>query len=284
LKLYIYTIPKAGTYFLAGLIGKMGYHNTGYHINASDYLDTLSFDVDVNREHPHATTRNISFLTALKSLQDRQLAFGHFPAPALPAALPEYKFVCAYRHPMKTLVSEFVDFRFRRRDVEWITPQAIPNDHLAFETYLKRHSPAQERIFAHMLSVLMSVNEPSCVPFEPARYHFLNFDKLLENPEKSLPALADFLEFDRNGLSDLFADALETETKTKATSIELDRASLWTAEAKQIYASRPFEAIVNRGVQFGWDLEQPSGTRLIAAWRMRCLQFTNRLRLVSFDR
>lgn len=279
MKLYIYTIPKAGTYFLANLIGRMGYENTGYHINATDYLDTLNFDMNTNRELPHKTEKDVTFLPVLKSLKDRQLAFGHFPAAALPGILPCYKFVCAYRHPKKTLMSEFIDFRFRRKDVDWITPTVIPDHKRAFETYLKRHGVVQEKIFANMLAVSMSVNEPSCTPFAPKNYHFLNFDEMLAKPESSLKSLAKFLEFEAEELMPLFEGVRNSETKTKATSISIDRESLWTREAVKLYEARSFDAIVDRGIQLGWNLKRSSKTRLFAPWRLKLLQITNRVRL-----
>jgi hypothetical protein len=279
LKLYIYTIPKSGTYFLASLIGRMGYENTGYHINATDYLDTLNYELETNRESPHKTERDVSFLPVLQGLKDRQLAFGHFPAAALPGVLPQYKFVCAYRHPKKTLVSEFIDFRFRRKDVDWITPAAIPNDNEAFETYLRRHGIFQEKIFANMLSVSMSVSEPSCTPFAPKNYHFLNFDEMLANPKNSIEALAEFLEFESDDMMALFQETQGIETKTKATSILIDREKFWTPEALELYESRSFDAIIDRGIKLGWDLKRSSETRLLSSWRLKFLQATNRVRL-----
>ena len=284
MKLYIYSIPKAGTYFLASLIGKMGYENTGYHINATSYLDTLHFDAETNRERPSKTRRNNSFVTILRGLSDGQLAFGHFPAPSLPDALPGFKFVCAYRHPRKTLVSEFVDFRFRRKDVRWVLPQAIPDDNVAFETYLKRQGRAQERIFAHMLSVQLSVSEPSCLGFFPARFHFLNFDTLMTKPENTLLKLANFLSFEGAGVMDLFTQTLASETKTKATAIDLDRDALWTREAEKIYSSMSFDAIVSRGIKLGWDLEQSRKTKLSASLRLKYLKFVNRIILAFASR
>ena len=42
MKIYVYTIPKAGTYFIADFLGRIGFLNTGYHVMANYFLDKLS--------------------------------------------------------------------------------------------------------------------------------------------------------------------------------------------------------------------------------------------------
>ena len=78
MKLYLYTLPKAGTYFMAELIGRLGYSNTGYHVERLRYLDTKSLDTKTNREMPDRAARNMACFDLMRRLRDREFAFGHY--------------------------------------------------------------------------------------------------------------------------------------------------------------------------------------------------------------
>ena len=53
-KLYVFTIPKAGTYFLAGLVSRLGWADSGWHLAERHVLETHRADVATNAKNPFA--------------------------------------------------------------------------------------------------------------------------------------------------------------------------------------------------------------------------------------
>ena len=253
MKIYIYTIPKAGTYFLADFIARLGFSNTGFHVSQKSFLDTAAFDLETNARFPSKTKQKQLFYRTLTRMSDGELAFGHFPVPLMSWMFPDFYFVCAYRHPRRTLVSEFIDFRFRRADIAWISRDSIADDRQAFCAYLLRHGQAHMTIFSQMLGVTMLLNEPLCRRFQHERMHLLNFDRFLQGPEGAL-ALAEALGVDPALAPEALEATRAAETKTKATDLKVDRTALWNDEAEDIYARLDAEAFVQRGRELGWDI------------------------------
>lgn len=252
-KIYIYTIPKAGTYFLADFVARLGFRNTGYHVNQRSFLDTGRFDLETNARFPSRAMVRQHFTRTLREMPDRSLAFGHFPVPLMGWMFPEFFFVCAYRHPRQTLMSEFVDFRFRREDIKWISREAIPDDRDAFCAFLLRHGEAHMAVFAQMIALSLLRAEPLCSRFQGPRFHMLSFDRLLADPAEA-EALGAALGADPAAARAALAATRAAETKTKATGLAIDRAALWSDQAEALYAALEPEAYVARGRELGWAI------------------------------
>jgi hypothetical protein len=253
MKVYIYTIPKAGTYFLADFIARLGFHNTGFHVNQKKFLNTAKFDLETNARFPSRAMERQPFLKTLRDMNDGDLAFGHFAVPLMAWIFPEFFFVCSYRHPRQTLMSEFIDFRFRREDVHWIARDEIPDDRVAFAAYLERHGQGHMAVFSQMLAVSVLRNEPLCGRFQTNQFHMLNFETLLKSPQCAIDLAARF------GIPpDRALKALEqtqgAETKTKATGLDIDRDALWSDRAEELYRKLDAEAYVARGRELGWTI------------------------------
>lgn len=253
MKVYIYTIPKAGTYFLADFVARLGYRNTGIHVLQSRFLDTAKYDHEFNARFPLRTKVERPFMTTLRGLKDGDLAFGHFPAPLMAWMFPDTVFVCAYRHPRQTLVSEFVDFRFRRADVRSVSVDAIADDRDAFVAYLKRRGVAHMASFAQMLAVTLLHNERLCTGFPPEQIHLLGFESLLNDPQTS-ESLAKRLCGDESRAARALKESKAAETKTKASGLSIDREALWSPQAEELYQGLDAEAYVKRGRELGWTI------------------------------
>lgn len=253
MKLFIYTVPKSGTYLLAEFMGFLGFSNTGYHVSINDFLDTRGFGFEENSKTPSVAEKEQFFSDTLLSLREGEIAFGHLPAPLVGWAFPDFKFICSYRHPEKTLLSEFVDFRFRRDDVNWLSRDECPNDIDAFAVYLRNHGPIHLSIFSEMLAVAALYREPLLNGFLRSNLIFVNFDCFLRSPVEAV-RIAD--RFDRDPVFALQArqKALAANTKTKAVGLEVDRESFWNEETKKIYAGLKVEALVEKGRELGLDL------------------------------
>ena len=248
MKIYVYTIPKAGTYLLAEFLGHMGFENTGYHIDLDGYLETKALSLEVNVKTPEATRVNQSFINTLEGMPDNSVAFGHLAVPLVPFLgwkLPGFSFVCSYRHPRKTLVSEFIDFRFRRKDIEWLSFDAIADNAEAFGQYLTHHGPIHLTIFLQFVAYSTLFNDSLFQSCNLERSIFVNFDSFLHDPAEAL-RIANFLGCaPAIGMAAREA-AFAAETKTKALDLEIDRDSLWTTENEQIYATLGFFDAVER--------------------------------------
>jgi len=252
-KIYIYTIPKAGTYLLAEFLERLGFENSGFHVDLESYLDTKKLSLEVNAQTPEAARVDQFFVGTLKGMPDNSLAFGHLAVPLLGWALPRFSFVCSYRHPRKTLVSEFIDFRFRRKDVEWLSFDTIADDAEAFGQYLIHHGPIHLRIFSQFVACSTLFNDPFFQRYTPERSIFVNFDTFLKDPSESVRIAEHFGRDAATGLAAREA-ALAAETKTKAVDLEIDRDSLWTAENERLYEDLGVFNAVERARSTGLDI------------------------------
>jgi hypothetical protein len=253
MKLYIHTVPKAGTYLLAAFMENMGFDNTGYHVSQDNYLDTRKFSLDENAKTPSITIEQQYFVILLRGLSDNQMAFGHLPVATLSWALPRYRFICAYRHPKKTLLSEFIDFRFRRLDVDFVSRSLIKDDAEAFVHYLNKHGPTHMTVFSGMIATATLFNNPVFIRYHADRVVFINFDDFLQT---SGPAhtIAQHYGLDEKRVDDAWQSALATETKTNATSLKIDRDALWSAEALAAADKLDLETYVDSARAAGLDL------------------------------
>ena len=253
MRLYIYTIPKAGTYLLADFIARLGFQNTGLHVEERRVLNTSRFDLETNAQYPSRTEESRHFIQTLQDQPNNSLSFGHFPVPIMGWMFPDYRFICAYRHPRRTLVSEFIDFRFRRLDVDWVSRQSISDDSDAFVEFLMRNGAGHMAIFSEMLGLGLLVNESLCTSYSPNRIHFLSFDDFVSKSDEA-EAIARFLRVDPIRAKAAHIDALAADTKTKATGLEINRSALWSERAEEIYESLKAESYVLRGRQLGWKI------------------------------
>jgi hypothetical protein len=252
-KLYIFTIPKAGTYFLADFIGRLGFENTGFHVSANSFLNTKKLDLETNTRFPGKAKEDKLCMRLLREVRHGQLAFGHLSVPLLSPLFPAFRFVCAYRHPRKTLVSEFVDFRFRRRDLPQFSVEEIPDDRDAFCTYLERRAQGHLGHLSEMIGVALLLNEECYGALTPDRAYMLNFETLLQTPGEC-GSLCAWLGVDPEAGPPALEETRATDTKTNATGIELDREALWSDRAAELYARSGAEGLVRRARELGLDI------------------------------
>lgn len=256
MSIYIYSLPKAGTYFFAAFLAELGFEDTGLHIDRLSYLDTHKQTNEANARRPGGAKVKSFFVPVVRALAKHQVAFGHFPLPMHYKILAEDGiYVCAYRDPKRTLVSEFIDFRYRREDVRWLSRETVPDDHDAFNLYLKKHGlTAHLAVFREIVLLLSIVLSPLAPPVLRKNTIFVNFDEIRAKPRAALP-LARFLQVELSEVEVLerLETALGAETKTKATEIALDRDALWSDEAESLYARSQFPAIKTMAEELGLE-------------------------------
>lgn len=257
MSVYIFTMPKAGTYFLAELLEQIGLRNTGYHINKTSYLDTKKFSLQQNMETPAIALVDTFFASVVWGLAPDEVAFGHFPVPLNPGVVPDHmKYLCAYRHPQKTLVSEFIDFRFRRSDIPWLSRQEIPDDREAFVVYLEQHGLwGQLNVFKNLVYYHMIAHHSLLPENQKNRAYFVNFQTVLQDAG-IVRDIAAFVgrPVSEQGAENIHAAALSAETKTKTVGLDIDRDALWSDQAHSLYDMSELAPLVEIARRQGMDL------------------------------
>ena len=231
--LYIYTLPKAGTYLLASLCESFGIVNSGCHIGFSGYLDTLAHPAKINRQRPSATRIPQQYIKTFKQCSGK-LAFGHLsPSFLPPGVFHATQVIASYRDPLEILASEFNDFRFIRHDVKFCSRNVEPDDALAFGLYLQRQAIVIRDIMIEMSRYLDCFTQslyaqkycdslPLVIDFnrlkKPEYLQWLNhvFSRFLPNAA---------LEFDQV-LTATYSKP--TKTRSRGYSFEVD--SLWNQD------------------------------------------------------
>ena len=254
MSVYIYTLPKAGTYFFAKLLSNLGLNDTGYHLSRFSYLDTKAHSLEQNTATPGVAKIRKFFVPVVRKMQGNDVFFGHFAVPRnLHVAPVHMKYICSYRNPEKTLVSEFIDFRFRRTDVNWISRENVADDSEAFETFLEHHGLGPHlSILKNIVVYHSTVNHPLVDPEERARVYFANFETVLKEPDM-VRQIAEFLgiSLQEGEAETILQKTLLAETKTKAVDLEIDRDLLWTDRAREIYAASDFPRVVTMAQEQG---------------------------------
>jgi hypothetical protein len=258
-KYYIFTVPKAGTYLLAKTLQSLGLNDSGYHVGIHSYLDTHSISLEENILEPSKSEKNKAFVTVLEQLEEGSVCFGHlspiyFPLPIL----KKFGIVYSIRNPKEVLVSEFIDFRFRRKDVHrWYSDvsKRVTNDHQeAFIKYLTIQIPIIEEIFTSYYQFkgrLVDLAYRSYLTNPAVEILFNDFLDMQKGPLILKKLVKTFqLDIDKDAdFNKLHRNILESENKTKAVGIEyINRKELWNEEAIRLYknSSLPkFELLVS---------------------------------------
>ena len=255
-RVYIYTIPKAGTYLMSAFVHALGWASSGWHVAQNKVLRTLELDERTNREEPSLAMAPTNYLNSFRTLPEAQHSFGHFNPLFVPTTLlmdKEYRVLALRRHPREVLVSEFIDFRHRRRDVAWVSVAAVPDHAEAFALYLRQHGPVIRNICTQFLLLdhVQALPDYRALCGGP-RVMTLDFRAFVgdaNGPDAAL-AIARFLGDERGGaeIAALREQALAADNKTKATELALpyERQALWTSAAHEAYEALQFDDLAAR--------------------------------------
>lgn len=237
-KLYVFTIPKSGTYFLAELLSRLGWRNSHMHIAEAHYLDNKDVDVKAIARDPLLTLNKAPFNDSLGMVENGALCYGHMnPMHFYGPHRSDFAVVGCRRHLREVLVAEFIDFRFRREDhlVQWISREAVADDFDAFAAYMERHGP----IIAHIAATYIAYRDLRAQGYynraaKLAPYVDLSFEGLMgPYPLVELRKLARGMSLPHGDdeLLDVLEQAKNAENKTKSVgeTIAVDRAALWDA-------------------------------------------------------
>lgn len=250
-KVYIYTIPKAGTYLMSEFLSRLGIQNSGWHISENKYLDTKKFDDQTNKVEPSKTKVVRPYLQSFKRLPRGWHAFGHFnPLFVCAGELNKYRVIAVKRSLKEVLVSEFVDFRFRRADVHFVHRNVIPDSVKAFEVYMKVHAPIIKNIAHNFVLLERLQSDHDYVQLVGAnRFHFVDFKSFL-SPQTGPSLALDIarhvgVQVGQEEVCSIWQQALAADNKTKSDGVSMDveRDALWSQRALELYAQLNFDEL-----------------------------------------
>jgi len=235
--LYVYTLPKAGTYLLSSVLEELGVENSGFHISFTSYLDTLAFPSEVSRSAPSSTRINGQYIKTFKQSAGK-IAFGHLsPSFLPPGVLKRTSVIAAYRDPMEVLVSEFNDFRFIRNDVAFCSREIEPDDPAAFTLYLERQAIVIRDIMVEMCRYLDSFANTLYRPKYADHIPIVIDYNRLKDPDY-LSLMDCLFRHLLPSSQKTFTLALETTfskpTKTKSSGYSFDLQSLWSTYNQEL--------------------------------------------------
>jgi hypothetical protein len=250
---YIYTLPKAGTYLLSSTLEELGLPNSGFHISFTSYLDTLAFSPEISRKLPSSTRVNSQYIKTFKQCAGK-MAFGHLsPAFLPPGIFKKTNVIASYRDPCEILISEFNDFRFIRNDVAFCSKDAEPNDAAAFTRYLERQAPVIRDIMIEMCRYLDSFSNTLYRPkYSECAPVVIDYNRL-KDPDYlvSLDQLFDkLLPQSKQTFTLALASTFVKPTKTKSSGYNFDVQKLWDSHnnniIKQLRLKRIYRHIVEQ--------------------------------------
>ncbi|WP_345993148.1 hypothetical protein [Sulfurimonas sp. HSL-1716] len=240
MKYYIYTVPKAGTYLLAVLLEKAGVHNTGYHIKPGKYLDTKAAGMNDNISSPSRQSKESPSDQLLDKIAEGSFLFGHMtPFHFRKDQWQNLNVLLSIRDPKEVVESEFIDFRFRRDDIQWVSKEVIKDDTLAFEHYLQKNLIHTENIFREMHNFYNKIATKT-LPND-ANLYILNFKEFLNKEEglKILQKIIDLFKLDTTAadMDNLYDEIINEENKTKTVNepVYVDKEILWSDKARAIF-------------------------------------------------
>lgn len=253
-KAYIYTIPKAGTYLTSAFLDLIGVESTGWHISQRKFLETKAFDNETNKSEPSRTMVPRPYLASFRKIPSGSHAFGHFnPMYVVPGVLRDFRVIAVKRKLKEVVVSEFIDFRYRRRDVAFVSKDLIPDPIKAFEKYMEKHAPIIKNI-AHNFLLLeeLSRNEDYRYLVGHNNYLFVDFKSFLDpvtGPGVAFE-MSNFLGciLDKEEVEKFRLNALMVENKTKSDDsiLDFERASIWSDVATDVYMSLEMDVLDRR--------------------------------------
>lgn len=118
-RVFVTTIPKAGTYMMAKMLPRLGAVDCGVHVLHHGIVDNRFAPERLQRHHPSALGRAIAVRDAVRLIAPGQFAYGHIGLhdEEIRTAFTQFKVVMMYRNLRDTYVSLVRFFREIRHDV-----------------------------------------------------------------------------------------------------------------------------------------------------------------------
>jgi len=117
-RVFLTTIPKAGTYMMAKMLPRFGFVDCGVHVMQHGIVDHRFAPERLRRFYPAAVGRPIELADSIRLMAPGQFAFGHIGLrnPEVRALFADFKVVMMYRNLRDAYVSLVRYFSEIRRD------------------------------------------------------------------------------------------------------------------------------------------------------------------------
>ena len=170
-RVFVLSLPKAGTYLIAALLERSGFIATGWHVRLDGYEDYSTVPLDQARQTPAACRRERPLAATLEAIPPGGFAVGHLPYSATTASLLRpFRCLVLLREPRAALLSrlrfQWASGRAAARAASWLAA-ASPQE--ALHQFLYHEGP--ERL-AHLRALA-----PWATAIGPDYFH-LRFETL----------------------------------------------------------------------------------------------------------
>lgn len=223
-RVFVLSMPKAGTYLMAELLARAGLSATQLHINDDSIDDYASVSFEEGRAHPERARRQANPIDAL--VGEGQFAVGHLAySQALETALQHFHLVFLRRDP-RTALASYVRFlidsgRAEQRNVPWRLEPTAP---LRLQLFLEHEGHAHLERFRNLLPWAR----------HPAVFQF-RFEDLAQAPTQatraSIERLLAWLGCAPQSIESLLEQVHATPTITSSTARTTSE-GWWNTEAR----------------------------------------------------
>lgn len=150
MKVILVSMPKAGTYLATGVLQKLGWNFSGYHLQTTHYTDYTEGETEVARFEPEKLKVEMPLEESLRLIGRKQFAVGHLPMnPAVTRLLRGFEIIFLQREVRSAICSYF---RFLRetgrqnsREKDWFSE---PDLKLAFHSFLEDQGARRIEMYA----------------------------------------------------------------------------------------------------------------------------------------
>lgn len=99
MKVSIFKVPKAGTYFIVYLNSVVGFGSAGFHASGGNGFISLQFDLGFRAKTSSQLLQKAKSLPGPSEVKCIKIEFRHLSMLLMSWMLPEFHFISSFRHP-----------------------------------------------------------------------------------------------------------------------------------------------------------------------------------------
>lgn len=225
MKVFLITVPKAGTYLLSAIMQNMGVHRSHLHISDKGHNDYSRIPFEIRRKDPGKSFTEMPLAKSLSLVRDGSFAVGHLRHTAeAEEALQPFRLLFAGRKPKDTLLSRMLFLLESGRAHRWDKDRPWVNERNPGKQFLKYLSIRGDENLDLYSRILPWMNRQEVECFD--------FDHLKEFPYENLVRLSNALEL--NCSDEMIQKVIDSSFGAKTlthSSVQVDRSAYWTDEA-----------------------------------------------------
>jgi hypothetical protein len=240
-RVFLTTIPKAGTYMVAKMLPRLGVENCGIHVGREAIVDQRFAPMGAVRFYPGELSRHITLADSVALIGPGQFAFGHIglDGDATRTLFADFKLILMVRNLRDVWASLRRYFRERRDMSKWEAPAAWFPEWKEFLAWDMAEDGPYQLIGYRRLAAWRGEPNVVCV-----RYEELVGDDGRDAQVAALDRLQQFLGVGhpREALEDVLNTVVGQPTATKMPTRTV-AAEWWSDDIERLYRRIGFAAL-----------------------------------------